>query len=134
MHILVVDDGPEYLRAMGRLITRRGHTFTGALSHGEAMAILRREGRHIVRPTINLAICDYYMGAVTGVELLQDIKADPTLASLPVVILSSGDQSDVVEAGYAAGCAGWITKDALLNKHTIDGILSYWDRCEKVEV
>src|SRR5437879_8342097 len=57
-----------------------------------------------------LAILDYHMPGMDGLELAQAIKADPALASVHVVILSSVSQRGHGATAQRAGIAGFLTK------------------------
>ncbi len=64
----------------------------------EALAYLRREGRHADRPTPDLILLDLNLPKKDGREVLAEIKADPALRPIPVVILTtSSDEADVEE-------------------------------------
>lgn len=134
MHVLVIDDAPIYAKTVARHVRAAGHAATVANSYTQALSILRREGAHIGRPPIHIALCDHFMGVHSGYELLREIKGDEALVALPVVMLSNADMPELTRAAYEVGCAGWLTKDRLLKKDTISLILDYWDRCERVEI
>lgn len=134
LHVLIVDDAPLYATTISRYVRNRGHQPSIATSPEQAMSALRREGSQVGRSPINLVICDHFMGTSSGLDLLQEIKADPALNPVPVLMLSNADAPELIADGYRYGCAGWMSKDRLLSAGTIDRILDYWDRCERVEI
>ncbi len=79
----------------------------------ELMAYLRREGKYTDReryPRPSLIFLDLNMPRMDGREALQQIKADPDLRSIPVVILTTSKQEEDKIRGYNLGAASYITK------------------------
>ena len=82
----------------------------------EALAYLRREGRyqHVRRP--GLILLDINMPKKNGFEVLQAIKADPLLQSLPVIMLTTSDREDDIVRSYADGACSYIRKPMNLDQ------------------
>jgi CheY-like chemotaxis protein len=57
-----------------------------------------------------LVLLDIRMPKVDGIEVLRRLKADPALAKLPVIMLTTTDDSREVERCYALGCNVYIQK------------------------
>jgi chemotaxis family two-component system response regulator Rcp1 len=76
----------------------------------EALDFLRRESRYVEVPRPDLILLDLNLPKKDGREVLDEIKSDPKLASIPVVILTtSTDERDVLQAySHHANC--YITK------------------------
>jgi CheY-like chemotaxis protein len=55
-------------------------------------------------------LLDIRMPKVDGVEVLKQVKADPKLCSLPVIIITTTDDPREVERCHALGCNSYITK------------------------
>ena len=112
VRILVVDDDPVDVRLMqealrgGKVLAIMDTVYDGM----EAMTYLRREGQYsrAIRP--DLILLDLNMPRKDGREVLNEIKADPELRRIPVVILttSSADQ-DVVKT-YDLGANAYVVK------------------------
>lgn len=76
----------------------------------EAMAYLRRQDKYQDSPMPGLVLLDINMPKKNGFEVLNEIKADPTLMHMPVVMLTtSNSESDIVKS-YANGACSYITK------------------------
>lgn len=106
--ILLVEDSPtdaliteEALRYAG-LVHNLHHVENGV----EAIDFLRRRGAHANAPRPDLILLDLNMPKKDGREVLADIKADPRLRVIPVVVLTtSRAEEDIVEAyGNHANC------------------------------
>src|SRR5438477_12317029 len=65
----------------------------------EAMAFLRRGGGHAGAPRPDLVLLDLRLPRMGGQEVLAEIKRDPDLRRIPVVIMtSSDDEKDILQA------------------------------------
>jgi chemotaxis family two-component system response regulator Rcp1 len=76
----------------------------------EALEFLRRQGKYTDVPRPDLILLDLNLPRKDGRAILEEIKADPILASIPVVILTtSSDERDVVQA-YTSHANCYIVK------------------------
>ena len=57
-----------------------------------------------------LLLLDIHMPQVDGVEVLRQVKADPELRKLPVIMLTTTDDPREVERCHAIGCASYMVK------------------------
>jgi CheY-like chemotaxis protein len=110
--ILLVEDSPsdaDLTRAAlqeGKLDNNLHHVKDGA----EALAFLRREGRFAAAPRPDLILLDLNLPRKSGLEVLHDIRSDPQLRRLVVVILTtSRDEKDVLDA-YGLNVNAYIAK------------------------
>lgn len=79
----------------------------------DLLAFLRREGQYedpASSPRPSLILLDLNMPRMDGREALQEIKSDPRLRSIPVVILTTSKEEEDMLRGYDLGCASYITK------------------------
>ncbi|MDU0352998.1 response regulator [Paraglaciecola aquimarina] len=79
----------------------------------ELLSYLKREGKYAdeeAYPRPSLILLDLNMPRKDGREALQEIKADPNLRSIPVVILTTSKQEEDMVKGYDLGAASFITK------------------------
>ncbi len=94
----------------------------------ELMAYLHRRGPYHDAPRPGLILLDLNMPRKDGREALQEIKADPALRRIPVIVLTtSGEEEDILKT-YDLGASSYIRKpvgfEALVN--TIDTLGQYW--------
>jgi two-component system chemotaxis response regulator CheY len=61
-------------------------------------------------PEVALVLLDVNMPTMSGLEFLRLVKAEPALADLPVVLVSTEDQLDDIRRGMEAGAAGYLAK------------------------
>ena len=76
----------------------------------EAMAYLRREGKYKEALLPGLILLDINMPKKNGFEVLQEIKADPALRHIPVIILTTSDREEDIVNSYANGACSFIPK------------------------
>jgi two-component system, chemotaxis family, response regulator Rcp1 len=112
IEILLVEDSPpdarltlEALRE-GKLRNRVRHVEDGE----EAMAILRRQGKEASAARPDLILLDLNLPGMDGREVLQEIKEDPDLKRIPVVVMTtSRAERDILQAyNLHANC--YVTK------------------------
>ncbi|MBF0394255.1 MAG: response regulator, partial [Alphaproteobacteria bacterium] len=129
--ILLVEDEPgdidliKIALAEGRFICR----VTTAMNGVEAMDVLNKApGLHDNAPTPDLVLLDLNMPLMNGKEVLKAMKADPQLARIPVVVLTTSDVERDVLASYDLGAAGFVTKPLDMEQlfRAIHGVEEYW--------
>jgi two-component system response regulator len=79
----------------------------------EALEFLFCEGRYAGRDPLSgprLVLLDLKLPLVSGLEVLERIKASPSLRKLPVVVLTSSREEPDVAAAYALGVNSYIVK------------------------
>lgn len=76
----------------------------------EAMAFLRHEGDYAGAPRPDLVLLDLNLPRMDGREVLQAIKGDPNLASIPVVVLTTSEAEEDVLRSYSLHANAYVTK------------------------
>jgi CheY-like chemotaxis protein len=71
---------------------------------------MRGEGRKRQSGLNYLVLLDIRMPKVDGVEVLRQIKADPELRKLPVIMLTTTDDAREVDRCHLLGCSGYVQK------------------------
>ena len=66
----------------------------------EALAFLRRQGRYSNAPVPDFMMLERTLPMMTGMQLLEAVKKDPLLASIPIVVCSAFQSKDEVEEAY----------------------------------
>lgn len=105
MKVLVVDDDVVSRMVLMHLIDGlKGYQVAEAEDGQDAWEQLAAG----LRPAV--CFCDMRMPRLSGMDLLARIKADPRLAGIHVVMVSSANEVDVVEQAASQGAAGYIIK------------------------
>ena len=95
----------------------------------EALAFLRREnGPYAEAPRPDLVLLDLNMPRKNGREVLEEVKADPDLRTIPVVVMTTSDADWDIEEAYRLGANSFVTKSADLDQFiaTIHALETYW--------
>jgi len=76
----------------------------------EAMKFLRQEGEYTDEPRPDLVLLDLNMPRKDGKEVLEDVKSDPELRRIPVVVLTSSSAEEDVVKSYDLHANAYLTK------------------------
>jgi CheY-like chemotaxis protein len=108
--ILIVDDDEGHAILIRENLEAAG--LTNRMEHfRDGQAILDFFGKNARHPTQSyLVLLDIRMPKVDGIEVLRRLKADPELCKLPVIMLTTTDDSREVERCYELGCNVYIQK------------------------
>jgi len=101
--LLVVDDNAGNRDLLSRRLERQGHAVTAAVNGRQALAMLTAQ-------PFDLVLLDVMMPGLTGIDVLQLLKADPALRNLPVIMISALDEIDSVVRCIALGAEDYLTK------------------------
>ena len=101
--VLVVDDEIGIVRLIQVNLERNGYEVETASNGTEALAKIRQN-----RP--NLLVLDVMMPEMNGFELLTNIRRDPGLADLPVIMLTAKTQDADIFKGYQLQADMYLTK------------------------
>ena len=109
--LLVEDNEDDILLEQEALAEAKLVNLMSVVRDGEeAMAFLRRQGRYQNAQMPGLILLDINMPKKNGFEVLNEIKADPALIHIPVVMLTTSDNEADIVKSYAKGACSYITK------------------------
>lgn len=104
LRYLVVDDFSTMRRIVRGLLKEMGCTQIDEAEDGVAALAALRGGRY------DFVVSDINMPNMNGFELLQAIKADPALASIPVLMVTAEARKEDIVRAAQGGAAGYIVK------------------------
>ena len=128
--ILLVEDNPGDVRLTIEALreSKVANNLNVARDGVEALAYLRREGAYAnaVRP--DLILLDLNMPRKDGREVLAEIKAEPHLRTIPVVVLTTSSAEADVLRSYELGVNSFITKPVTFAGlvEVMQGFTRYW--------
>jgi two-component system, chemotaxis family, response regulator Rcp1 len=116
--ILLVDDNPADLDLTSVALALSGwRTNVSTVSDGEeAMAYLRREGKYTASTRPHLVLLDLNLPRKDGRSVLADMKSNPALRRIPVVIFSSSQAAKDIGCSYELGANSYVSKPATLGE------------------
>ena len=112
IEILLVEDDPGDVlmtrEALENSATPRRLTVVG---DGEsAIDYLCKRGRHAAAVTPDLILLDLNLPRMDGREVLAEVKADPVLRSIPVIVLTTSEAQEDITQSYSLHANAFITK------------------------
>jgi CheY-like chemotaxis protein len=127
--LLVEDTADEADWTMAALSEGRVRNRVHWVEDGEdAMAFLRREDGYAKAPRPDLILLDLRLRRMHGPEVLAEVKRDPELRRIPVVIMSkSDDEKDILQA-YDSHANCYVTKPMDMDKFmdAVRSIEDFW--------
>ena len=121
MNVLIVDDYKTMLRIIRNLLKQIDfNNVQEALDGSEALAKLRA-GHY------GLVISDWNMAPMTGLQLLQEVRADGRLKATPFIMITAESKTENVVAAKQAGVSNYIVKpfNAETLRDKIEKVLGY---------
>jgi adenylate cyclase len=101
--ILIVDDNPANLEILETRLARQGYEIITATDGDEALIAARQS-------TPDLILLDVMMPRKDGIQVCRELKADPDLPFMPVILVTAKADPDDIVAGLDAGGDEYITK------------------------
>jgi CheY-like chemotaxis protein len=110
--VLLVDDDPgDTLMIREAFADNKVRNELACVADGvQAMQYLRREGEYASAPRPDLILLDLNLPRKDGREVLAEIKGDPTLATIPVVVLTTSHAEEDVLRSYQLHANAYVTK------------------------
>ncbi|MCG3146750.1 MAG: Response regulator rcp1 [Verrucomicrobiae bacterium] len=137
--ILLVEDNPAdveiTLEAFRR--SRSGNHVAVCRDGEEALDFLFQRGRFAKAgsaPRPDLVLLDLNLPRKSGIEILMQIKTEPALKDIPIVVLTTSDRDDDVRRSYQYGANSYLTKPVQFDDcvKLIADIQQYWLELSKL--
>ncbi len=113
--ILVVEDDKFLRELISRKLSDEGFDITQAVDGEDGIEKIKQ-----VKP--DLILLDLILPSIDGFEVLSRIKEDPSVASIPVIILSNLGQKEEIEKGLSLGAVDFLIKAHFTPGEIIDKI------------
>ncbi len=128
--ILLVEDNEADIRLTQEVLTESKvqNNIIIARNGEEALACLRQQGKHRESPRPGLILLDLNLPLCDGREVLAEIKNDPNLRSIPVVILTTSKAEEDILKTYDLHANCYITKPVDLEQFVtvVSYIEDFW--------
>jgi two-component system, chemotaxis family, chemotaxis protein CheY len=102
--IIVIDDSQTIREQVATTLRKAGFEIVEAVDGVDGAEVIERT------PDAALAICDVNMPKKNGLELLEGLKASGRTNVLPVLMLTTEGQPQLIERARKAGAKGWLVK------------------------
>lgn len=102
--ILVVDDFPTMRRIVRNLLKELGFENVDEAEDGQIALEKLRNGN------FDFVVSDWNMPNLDGLEMLKQIRADPVLGKLPVLMVTAEAKKENIIAAAQAGASGYVVK------------------------
>jgi two-component system response regulator len=128
--ILLVEDSPEDFETTQRAFRKSGlnNPILRCADGDEALDFLFRRGAHVNAPRPGVILLDLNLPGTDGREVLTEIKSDPDLKQIPVIVLTTSSDERDVKACYGAGANSYVQKPVDVNgfMRAIERLNGYW--------
>jgi CheY-like chemotaxis protein len=110
--ILLVEADPGDVVLISEALAERAadNTLTVVNDGVQAMEYMRGEGDYAASDLPDLVLLDLNLPRKSGTEVLAEVKADPALATIPVIVLTTSESDQDVLASYQRHANAFITK------------------------
>ena len=112
IEVLLVEDDPGDVMLIREAFEDKkvGNRLSVVGDGVEAMAFLRREGRFADAPRPDIILLDLNLPRKNGREVLAEIKGDPDLSLIPVIVLTTSEAEEDIVRSYQLHANAYITK------------------------
>ena len=101
--ILLVDDNPQNLQVLGKLLQEEKYKIEFALNGESALGWLKNK-------QFDLILLDLHMPGMNGFEVCKRIRSDKTIQEIPVIFLSAESERESILKGFEVGAQDYVTK------------------------
>jgi CheY-like chemotaxis protein len=126
----LVEDSPGDIRLMHEAFHAANNRvrLNVATDGVEAMSFLRQKGSYNKCPRPNLILMDLNLPKMSGLEVLEKIKEDPGLKTIPTVILTISDAETDIAKGYRMQANCYLRKPVQLDafEDLVKSINDFW--------
>jgi two-component system chemotaxis response regulator CheY len=102
--VIVIDDSQTIRDQVGTTLRQAGYEILEAVDGVDGEEAIQRA------PDASLVICDVNMPKRNGLELLELLRQDERFKTLPVVMLTTEGQPQLIERARKSGAKGWLVK------------------------
>lgn len=102
--VMVVDDSQTVRQQVGIALTQAGFDVMEAVDGEDGLQKIRAS------TDVAMVICDVNMPRMNGIDMLVQVKADAKYAALPIVMLTTEGQPEMMARAKQHGAKAWIVK------------------------
>lgn len=130
MDILLVEDNPGDVELVREALSNGNvkNVLHVASDGVQAMRFLRKEGEYAARILPDLVLLDLNLPRKSGREVLKDLKSDPALQFIPVIVLTSSKSEEDIVQSYCLHANCYVSKPVDFNQfvNIVQSIEKFW--------
>jgi len=109
-----------------------GNNIVRAKNGYEALDIVRGTNGETKLEAPYIILLDLNMPKMNGLEFLEALRADESIAHSPVIILTTSDRQQDIESAYSHNVCGYIVKPVKIQQmfETLSALNMFWNLCE----
>jgi carbon storage regulator CsrA len=132
--VLLVEDDPNHAEIVRQMLTECNTTLVQHVATGEDALELLTKAAAGNSPKPNLVLLDLHLPGISGLEVIESLKACDPLAGLPVVVLSCSERDADVARCISAGANAFVCKAADYDnfRDSIYRIADFWRHARQV--
>jgi CheY-like chemotaxis protein len=139
--ILLVEDDQDHAALILRALKEDSRVETHWAKNGEEGLhfLWERQERYArqqpsAAPRPLIVLLDIHLPKVNGHDVLRQIRREDGLRSIPVVMLTTSDRRDEIDAAYRAGANGYVTKSLMLGDFVekLQSLKHYWTSTSEI--
>ena len=125
--ILLLEDNPADA-TLFRQATAGRFNVTVAQTGAEALDLLFQRGRFSKSPRPHMLVLDLNVPILSGHEVINVIKSNSSLRSLPIIVISLSGRVEDVQKAYDLGACSYIVKssDLTLTEKALSALVEFW--------
>ena len=131
--ILLVEDNPDHVMLIKTILEENNflNEIYVVTDGQEALDYMYHRGKYADEskaPRPGLILLDLKLPKVDGFEVLSQLKSDPELKSIPIIILTTSSQDEEIVRGYALGANSYVAKPVKFSEFAekIKNLQLYW--------
>jgi len=135
LHVLIVEDNDDDVVLIDAAFEEAlGGSYTIVRDGEQAMAYVRHEADYVDATPPDLVLLDINMPRKDGLEVLHEIKHDPELRHLPVIMFTTSSRESDILRCYDEGAASYVVKPMRFEelKATARGLAAYWSSTSRL--
>ena len=131
--LLLIDDNPADTDLTAEILSKCKKKFhVNVVSDGaQAMSFLRHQGNYAEAPTPDLLVLDLNLPRKDGRRVLAELKSDPKLSKIPVVVFTTSEADCDVMRSYELGANCYLRKPGNLVDfvEAVQAMADFWLGC-----
>jgi len=128
--ILLIEDNPDHVILTKRVLedNKVSNRVYVCNDGAEALDFIYRRAKYSDAPRPGLILLDVKLPRVDGFEVLKQLKSDPSIKAIPVVMLTTSARDEEILKGYDEGANSYVTKPIKFDEFAekIRNIGLYW--------